>query len=133
MKVKLTKLQKNLIADQFSNNENATDQELIQFFSENGIDQAISKILIEKERENFFHMLNWNIDWSDYDGKVIVSHTQVKELFQKETGVSANEILEIHESFPAGYDIIIHTSNRTWIGRLDVNAKLKTGSLTEEK
>lgn len=132
MKIKLTKLQKSIISDQFSNNENATDQELISFFAEQGIDEGISKMLIEKERHNFF-FADFVIDWSDYEGKLIVSHTQVKELFQKETGVSANEVLEIHESFPAAYDIIIHTSNRTWIGRLDYDAKLKAGSLTEEK
>lgn len=133
MKINLTKLQKSIISDQFSNNENATDQELIQFFSEQGIDAGISTMLIEKERPNFFTDPIYEIDWSDYDGKLIVSHSQVKELFQKETGVSANEILEIHESFPAAYDMIIHTNNRTWIGKLDFNAKLKTGSLTEEK
>jgi hypothetical protein len=130
--MKLTNKQKMIISDQFSNNEEISDQDLIEFLSNQGIDEAIAQMLCEEERPMFFTDPIYEIDWSKFEKKVVVLHKPIKKIFQDETGISANEIREILEAFPASYSVTIHTNNRTFQGMLNYNGKLKKGSLKEE-
>lgn len=131
--MKLNKLQKAVISDQFSNDQEATDQELIEFFAEQGIDEAVSIMLIEAERPMFLTDPAYEIDWSEYERKTIVMHKPIKDIFEEETGISASAIKEILHAFPCSYGVTIHTSDRTFHGWLNYHGKLKKGSLQEEK
>lgn len=58
---------------------------------------------------------------------------QIKEMFQKETGVSKTKIEEISEAFPVSLIAHIHTIDRTFTFNLAQTGKAEKGTFKEEK
>ena len=61
-----------------------------------------------------------------------IKFDQIKKQFEKETGISKDEIEEIGECFPASYDCTIHTIDRTFHCKLTYGARAKKGTFYEE-
>lgn len=62
-----------------------------------------------------------------------IKFEQIKDQFEKETGISKTKIEEILECFPASYTCTIHTIDRTFHCLLTYGARAKKGTFYEEK
>ncbi len=62
-----------------------------------------------------------------------VKYEQIKDQFEKETGISKDKIEEIGECFPVSYGCTIHTIDRTFYCTLTYGGRAKKGTFYEEK
>lgn len=63
----MTDYDKDIICDQLSNNENASDEEIVEFLREvTGLEVATLTSIVKTERPEFFRNMSHSIDFTNY-------------------------------------------------------------------